>query len=117
MLLDQAQKGCFKYMPSRMSTSGLSDVDCNVLVDHLVLPCHIVFLVQQGACVAGCMLLVAYVTQTSSPRHVHVLNSVHRCFMLNTINTGTQSNVTLVDFVGVRVSVFATQRAKCKPCW
>jgi hypothetical protein len=50
-------------------------------------------------------------TQTSSLPHVHVLNSVHRCFMLDTINTGAQSNVTLFEFVGVRMSVFVTDFA------
>jgi hypothetical protein len=64
--------------------------------------------VSQGACVAGCMLRVTYMTQTSSLPHVHVLNSVRRCFMLDTINTGAQSNVTLFEFVGVRMSVFVT---------
>jgi hypothetical protein len=79
-----------------------------VLVDNLVSPSHIVFLVPQHASVAGCMLRVTYMTQTSSLRHVHVLNSVHRCFMLDTMNTGAQPSVTLFDFVGVRTSVFAT---------
>jgi hypothetical protein len=55
-----------------------------VLADNRVSPSHSIFLVPQGACVAGCMLRVAYMTQTSSLRHVHVLNSVHRCFMLDT---------------------------------
>jgi hypothetical protein len=72
-----------------------------MLGDNLVSPGHIVFLVLQGACVAGCMLRVTYMTQTSSLRHIHVLNSVHRCFMLDTIYTGTQSNITLFEFVGV----------------
>jgi hypothetical protein len=79
-----------------------------LLVDNLVSPSHRVFLVSQGACVEGCMLRVTYMTQTSSLPHVHVLNSVHRCFMLDTINTGAQSNVTLFEFVGVRMSVFVT---------
>jgi hypothetical protein len=77
-----------------------------VLVDNLVSPSHRVFLVSQGACVEGCMLRVTYMTQTSSLPHVHVLNYVHRCFMLDTINTGAQSNVTLFEFVGVRMSGF-----------
>jgi hypothetical protein len=84
-----------------------------VLVDNLVSPSHRVFLVSQGACVEGCMLRVTYMTQTSSLPHVHVLNYVHRCFMLDTINTGAQSNVTLFEFVGVRMSVFVTV---CMPC-
>jgi hypothetical protein len=79
-----------------------------VLADNLISPSHIVFLVPQDACVAWCMLRVTYMTQTSSLRHVHVLNSVHRCFRLDTINTGAHSNVTLFEFVGVRMSVFVT---------
>jgi hypothetical protein len=80
-----------------------------MLVDNLVSPSHRVFLVSQGACVEGCMLRVTYMTQTSSLPHVHVLNYVHGCFMLDTINTGAQSNVTLFEFVGVRMSGFCNR--------
>jgi hypothetical protein len=79
-----------------------------LVFNNLVSPSHIVFLVPQHACVTGCMLRVTYMTQTSSLRHVHVLNSVHRCFMLDTMNTGAQPSVTLFEFVGVRMSVFVT---------
>jgi hypothetical protein len=54
------------------------------------------------------MLRVTYMTQTSSLRLEHVLNSVHRCFMLDTMYTGAQPSVTLFEFVGVRMSVFVT---------
>jgi hypothetical protein len=84
-----------------------------VLVDNLVSPSHSVVLVLQGTCVAGCMLHVTYMTQTSALRHAHVLNSVHVCLkneiMLVTINTGTQQNATQIEFVGVRMSVLVTQ--------
>jgi hypothetical protein len=56
---------------------------------------------------------ITYMTQTSSLRHAHVLNSKHVCLkkgiMLVTIFTGTQQNVTQFEFVGVRMSVLVTQ--------